>query len=76
MNTEMRIQFERHLSDLKHWLVCQPNMDVLYISYINIFANPKVNSARVYDFIGLSLDVEKMLAIPNQILYRNRAGQG
>lgn len=71
-NTKLRAQFEKHLSDLKFWLARQPNMDVLYISYNKILTKPENDCVRVADFIGISLDVEKMLTVPNKNLYRNR----
>ena len=73
-NTKMRVQFEKHLSDLKYWLARQSNMDTLYISYNKMLADPKNDSTRIADFIGISMDVEKMLAVPSKKLYRNRAG--
>jgi len=72
-NTKMHTQFEKHHSDIKYWLARQPNMDVLYISYNKMLASPQIDCVRVADFIGLSLDVEKMLTVPNKNLYRNRA---
>lgn len=74
-NARMRVKFEKHLSDLKYWLARQPNMELLYVSYNKILADPQINSTRVADFIGISLDVEKMLAVPNKNLYRNRGGK-
>ena len=73
-NTKMRVQFEKHLYDLKYWLARQSNMDTLYISYNKMLADPKNGSTRIADFIGISMDVEKMLAVPSKKLYRNRAG--
>lgn len=73
---EMRTQFEKHLSDIKYWLARQPNMDVLYISYNKLLANPQADCVSVAEFIGMPLDVEKMLAVPSTNLYRNRAGKG
>lgn len=73
-DTKMYAQFEKHLSDIKYWLARQPNMDVLYISYNKMLADPQADCVRVAEFIGRSLDVEKMLAVPSKNLYRNRAG--
>ena len=72
-DAEMRAQFEKHLSAIKYWLARQPNMEVLYISYNQMLANPQADCARVAEFVGLPLDVEKMLAVPSKNLYRNRA---
>lgn len=73
-DAEMRDQFVKHLSDIKYWLARQPNMDLLYISYNKMLANPQSDCVRVAEFIGTTLDMEKMLAVPSKKLYRNRAG--
>lgn len=72
-DVELRAQFEKHLSDIKYWLARQPNMEVLYVSYNKMLVNPHADCVRVAEFIGLPLDVEKMLAVPSKNLYRNRA---
>jgi ElaB/YqjD/DUF883 family membrane-anchored ribosome-binding protein len=72
---EMRAQFEKHLADIKYWLARQPNMDVLYISYNKMLAAPQAHCVGVSEFIGIPLDVEKMLTVPSANLYRNRAGK-
>ena len=73
-NTKIRAQFEKHLYDLKYWLARQSNMEALYISYNKMLAASQVDCVRIADFIGISLNVEKMLAVPSKKLYRNRAG--
>ena len=69
---EVEQQFQRHLSTLKPWLARQPNMEVLYISYNALLADPYLFCQRVIEFIGTSLDLERMLSVPNKELYRNR----
>jgi len=75
-NTRMRTQFENHISDIKYWLARQPNMDVLYINYKKLLADPQVDCLRAADFVGMSMDMEMMLAVPSSNLYRNRSGKG
>jgi hypothetical protein len=75
-DTEMHAQFEEHLSHIKYWLARQPNMDVLYVSYNTLIVNPQTDCFRVAEFIGIPLDVEKMLAVPSKNLYRNRVTSG
>ena len=67
-------QFHRHLSLIKPWLVRQPNMEVLYISYNSLMLNPEPYCRRVIDFIACEpFHLERMLRVPNGELYRNRA---
>ncbi len=71
-DAEMRAQFEQHLSAIKYWLARQPNMEIMYVSYNAMLAEPESLVRRVAEFIDLPLDIEKMLSVPNQALYRNR----
>ncbi len=70
---QMETQFREHLKAIKYWLARQPNMEVLYVDYNRIMADPDQYLQQVVDFIGLPLDMEKMRAVPNEGLYRNRA---
>jgi Sulfotransferase domain len=70
---EMEGQFHKHLAAMKPWLVRQPNMDVLYVNYNALIAEPEPFCDRISDFLGISLNQAQMLAIPDQQLYRNRA---
>jgi hypothetical protein len=73
LDTELSAQFETHLALIKYWLARQPNMEVIYISYNRMLGEPRIYCERVTDFVGLPLNMEKMLAIPNPALYRNRS---
>ncbi len=72
-DAEMETQFREHLRAAKYWLARQPNMNVLYVDYNRMMAKPDDYCQRIADFIGLPVDVERMRAVPNQRLYRNRA---
>ena len=72
-DAEIAIQLQKHLSVVKPWLARQPNMEVLYVNYNALIANPEPFCAKIVDFLGLPLDQARMLAVPNAMLYRNRA---
>lgn len=72
-DAEMQKQFEEHLKAIKYWLARQPNLDVIYVEYNQMIANPSESSAKIAEFLGIPLDVEKMSSVPNERLYRNRA---
>jgi len=72
-DAEMEAQFRKHLSLVKPWLARQPHMEVLYISYNALMADPEPSCRRVIEFLGISLDLERMLRVPSGELYRNRA---
>jgi hypothetical protein len=72
-DAEMEAQFREHLKAIKYWLARQPNMEVLYVDYNRMMANPDELCPKVVEFLGVPLDVEKMRSVPNEKLYRNRA---
>ena len=74
-DAEMEDQFNKHLADIKYWLARQPNMEVLYVNYGELIANPEGHTQAVADFIGIPVDEAKMRSVPNARLYRNRASK-
>ena len=70
---EMQQQFHKHLAAMKPWLVRQPNMEVLYVNYNVLMAEPIPFCEKVTEFLGLPLNQMQMLAVPDKQLYRNRA---
>lgn len=71
---EMEQQFQSHLAAMKPWLVRQPNMEVLYVNYNALMAEPKPFCERITNFLDLPLDQSHMLDVPDTQLYRNRVG--
>jgi hypothetical protein len=65
--------FEKHLAEVTKWLKDQQNMDLIYISYNDVLANPRRNAARINRFLDNQLNVENMVTAVDQALYRNRA---
>ena len=72
-DAEMQEQFQKHLAAIKYWLARQPNMDVMYVDYNKMISKPENYCQAIADFIAIPVDVSKMLAVPNERLYRNRA---
>ena len=70
---EMEQQFYKHLAAVKPWLVRQPNMDVLYVNYSALISKPEVFCALIEEFLESPLNQNKMLSVPTEKLYRNRA---
>jgi len=69
---EIEQQFHKHLAAIKPWLVRQQNMEVLYVNYNALMAEPVPFCEQITGFLGASLNETRMLAIPDQQLYRNR----
>jgi hypothetical protein len=68
---EMEQQFQTHLAAMKPWLVRQPNMEVLYVSYNALMAEPEPHCEKIANFLDVPLDRSRMLAVPDRQLYRN-----
>ncbi len=73
-DADMEAQFQEHLKAIKYWLARQPNMEVMYVDYNRMMADPDVYVPKIAAFLEQPLDLEKMRAVPNASLYRNRAG--
>lgn len=69
---QMEQQFHEHLAAVKPWLVRQPNMEVLYVKYNALVAEPEPFCEQIADFLDLPLNQTRMLAVPDRQLYRNR----
>jgi hypothetical protein len=74
-DAQMQEEFQKHLAAIKYWLARQPNMDVMYIDYNKMMAGPENYCQAIADFLSIPVDVSKMLAVPNEGLYRNRAAK-
>jgi hypothetical protein len=70
---EMAEQYRVHLKAVKPWLARQSHIEVLYVGYNAMMSDPEPSARRVIEFLGLPLDLAKMLSVPNGQLYRNRA---
>jgi len=71
-DSEMELQFRNHLASVKAWLVRQVNIEILYVDFNSLISNPKPWCDRISDFIGVPVDINRMLYVPSEKLYRNR----
>ena len=63
----------KHLSKVERMLLTSDHFEVLEIAYSDVIENPRAQAERIRDFVGLPLDVEKMVAAVDEGLYRNRS---
>jgi hypothetical protein len=66
--------FHKHFREVEAWLQAQPNVSVLNVDYNELVTEPRRHALRVNEFLGGSLDVDKMVGVVDPELYRNRAG--
>ena len=71
-DTELAALFHKHLEDIEKWLAQQDNFDVMYVSYNEILKNPKVYAKKIQTFLGNGVSAEKMLAVVDRDLYRQK----
>ena len=64
--------FRQHLERIEAWLDGQPNIEVIYVSYNEVLENPIEQVKRINQFLGNTFDVENMVGIVDQALYRQR----
>ena len=73
-DASLKQQFQDHLNTVRAWLVRQPNIEILYINFNTLMKEPMSFCPRIAEFIGSPMNMEKMLSVPNNNLYRNRLG--
>jgi hypothetical protein len=71
-DADMRRLFDKHLNDIVSWLADRKNYDTIYVSYKDLIENTLSSVHEVNHFLGNCLDVEKMAAVVDAGLYRNR----
>lgn len=69
---QMAELFSRHIERVKAWLAQQPNIEVLHVHYSDVLADPRRQAERVNHFLGGELDVDRMAAVVDPALYRQR----
>jgi len=69
---QMAEMFQEHLKRVRVWLANQPNMDVLYVDYNELMGNPDPEIKAVAKFLGLTENLDAMLAVPDKKLYRQK----
>jgi hypothetical protein len=70
---QMAEMFQEHLKRVRVWLANQPNMEVLYVDYNALMADPDPEVKSVAEFLGLNENLDAMLAVPDKKLYRQKA---
>ena len=68
----LRQLFQKHLQRVAVWLDEQPNFAVIYVDYNEVLDDPVVHVNRINQFLGNTLDVEKMAGVVDKSLYRRR----
>ena len=65
--------YEDHLWKVDRLLQRASHFEALDVHYTAVLKDPGAEAARIHEFLGLPLDVEKMAGVVDERLYRNRA---
>ena len=71
-DAQMTMLFENHVRQVESWLAQQPNIEVLYVHYSDVMADPLTAVNSMCRFLGRDLDVRAMAEVVDPDLYRNR----
>jgi hypothetical protein len=69
---KMAALFRKHLLKLEGWLASQPNFKILDVHYSEVMSDPHAQAVRINDFLGNTLDAERMVQVVDRDLYRQR----
>jgi len=64
--------FRQHLKQVEAWTDGQPNIEAIYVGYNEILESPVEQAKRINQFLGNTLNVENMVGVVDQMLYRQR----
>ena len=68
--------FEKHLAQVDAWIASQPNIARLDADYNQLLKDPAPLAHAINDFLGGTLNVEKMIEVVDPALYRQRKAGG
>ncbi|NUO80740.1 sulfotransferase domain-containing protein [candidate division KSB1 bacterium] len=71
-NEKLAELFRRHLERTFAWLEEQSNFAVLFVEYADVLQNVAAQAGRINEFLDKTLNVEKMIGVVDQTLYRQR----
>lgn len=71
-DADMRGAYEQHLRKAKFLIAHQPGFAALEIAYREVVSDPREQARRINVFLGGRLDLERMVSVVDEGLYRNR----
>lgn len=70
-----RARYEQHLVQVERFLASRRCFTILTLNYADVLRSPREHAARLSEFIGGGLDVDRMAAVADPALYRNRSSR-
>jgi len=69
---EMAKKFEKHLKQVEDWIAHRSNIEVLFVKYNEVIADPLHYAKVVNNFLGENLNTKTMAEAIEETLYRQR----
>lgn len=69
---EIRRMYEEHLQKVTRFMANRPCFSSLTVPYRDVVEHPRDAAGRIDAFLGGTLDIERMAAVADPSLYRNR----
>jgi hypothetical protein len=73
-DADMLQMYRQHLEKVEFQLRFRSNFDALFVLYTDVLSDPRQEAEKMAAFLDCGLDVDKMVAMVDSKLYRNRAG--
>jgi hypothetical protein len=73
-DARLKALYEDHLAQVQRFLSRRACFSTLDVPYAGVIAEPRAQAERLSRFLGARLDVERMAAVADPLLYRNRRG--
>lgn len=73
---QMRRMYEDHLQKVARFMANRSCFSAMFVDYRDVVQNPRDAAGRINGFVGGTLDVDRMAAIADPALYRNRRKVG
>jgi hypothetical protein len=64
--------YEKHVQQVNTWISSQPHVQRIEVDYNQLLQNPRPEIERVNQFLGYTLNLEKMVEVIDPTLYRQR----
>ncbi|MEM1324376.1 MAG: alkaline phosphatase family protein [Bacteroidota bacterium] len=64
--------YEQHVKEAKKWASERDNVQILYLQYADVVNQPLEAALKMSEFVGEPLQIEKMIGVVDQRLYRER----
>ena len=71
-DARLREHYEKHLAKVHRFLASRSCFSVLRVDYQRALEHPREEAERINEFLGGGLDVDRMAAVGDPLLYRNR----